>query len=186
MVNDKKNSTYDEFLRFAAKLIDIFDLDWGKYHPRIDAAYDFLQHIPEIAFRGMYPIAVDSWNGWPRNFPRAVKEVYETWRHQNQQVAAHSLAPCDYCNGHGFFTGIKRVEVKPGVRISFRFTFRCSACSNWRGVFGEKIPAAWPLELKTHGYELDIYPKPYEPAPPPAVKQPGSLPRRAYQSPYVD
>jgi hypothetical protein len=163
----------------------MFDLDWEKYSPRIDA-FEYLNHIPSDAYPGMEQIAVNSWARWPLNFPKAVKEVYEIWRHENKHTARPAGTFCEYCNGVGFFTGIERVAVKPGVSMPYPHTFRCSACRNWFGVLGEAIPSAWPLELKTRGYEVVLYPKPCQPALPPAVTHSDSPPLRAYQSPYVD
>ena len=143
----------------------MFDLDWEKYGPRIDAAFEYLNHIPADAYRGMEQIAVNSWARWPLNFPKAVKEVYETWRHENKHSARPAGTFCEYCNGVGFFTGIKRVAVKPGVSMPYPYTFRCGACRNWLGVLGEAIPSAWPLEAKTQGFEIEKYPAAHQPEP---------------------
>ena len=70
----------DEYQKFSAKLIDLFDLDWDKYSGRIEAAYDFLKHIPPQAFEPMVKLAVDQWDSWPRNWSKAVKNIYEVWR----------------------------------------------------------------------------------------------------------
>jgi hypothetical protein len=71
---------YKSYIQFATTLTELFDLDWEKYGSRIDSSWPFLNHIPSNAFKAMVQTAVDTWDGWPRNWTKAVKVIYELWR----------------------------------------------------------------------------------------------------------
>ena len=147
-----------EYKDFCADLVRNFDKDWAKVGLKVDFGYQFLEHVPLNAWHPMVTLAVDHWEGWPRNWVRAVKEICQLWK--AQEHIERSVTDCEKCNGNGFFSGTKMVEVKPGIFVSYRHTWRCAACRNWFGVMGEKIPAGYPLEIKSQGFEIDIYQKP--------------------------
>ena len=65
---------------FCGTLCDIMDKDWGKQEDKFAASWPFLNHIPPIAWKPMVSIAVEKWDGWPKNWAKCVKEVYELWR----------------------------------------------------------------------------------------------------------
>ena len=143
---------------FCGEVCNLFDRDWDKIQNRVDSGWEFLGHIPEIAWKPMTKLAVDTWENWPRNWVKSVKEIYGLWK--NEEKIERAVTDCEYCNGNGYFSGKKKAEVKPGVFMEYCYTFRCSGCRNWFGKLGEKIPANYPFEVKTHGFVLDIYPKP--------------------------
>jgi hypothetical protein len=70
----------EAYKAFCGDLVRNFDKDWVKVGPKFDFGWKFLEHIPENAWKQMIPIAINLWDGWPRNWIKAVKEVYETWR----------------------------------------------------------------------------------------------------------
>lgn len=184
-----KINAYDRRMaydRFIEKLALALDKDFDLIAKVADAAFDYLDHIPAEAYPGMEQIAVNSWARWPMNFPKAVKEAYETWRHENKHSARPAGTFCEYCNGVGFFTGIKRVAVKPGVSMPYPYTFRCGACRNWFGVLGEAIPSAWPLEAKTQGFEIEKYPAAHQPEPKTSPAPVNPAARHTEYLPYRD
>lgn len=65
---------------FCGTLCDIMDKDWSKQEDKFAASWQFLNHIPTIAWKPMVGIAVEKWDGWPKNWAKCVKEVYELWR----------------------------------------------------------------------------------------------------------
>lgn len=152
------NSASREYLSFAGTVANVFDRDWSKVQDRIEAGWKFLEHIQDDAWKPMTSIAVDKWENWPRNWVRGCREVYALYKIEAKIERA--TTECEYCNGNGFFSGIKAIEVKPGVVMRYEFAFRCKSCRNWFGVLGERIPMFYPLEVKSDGFELRIYPKP--------------------------
>lgn len=152
------NQPSREYLSFCGTLANVFDREWSRIEDRITAGWKFLEHVQDTAWKPMTPIAIDKWESWPRNWVRGVKEVYGLWKIEAK--IARSTTNCEYCNGNGWFSGIKRIEVKPGIVVAYRFTFRCANCRNWFGVLGERVPMAYPLEVKSDGFQLDIYQQP--------------------------
>ena len=73
-----------EYKDFCSDLVRNFDKDWGKVGllSKIEFGYQFFEHIPLHAWQPMVKIAVAQWEGWPRNWVKAVKEVYESWRRE--------------------------------------------------------------------------------------------------------
>jgi hypothetical protein len=69
-----------EYKEFCGDLVRNFDKDWSKVGLKVDFGYQFLGHVPLHAWRPMVKLAVDQWEGWPRNWTKAVKEIYEMWR----------------------------------------------------------------------------------------------------------
>jgi hypothetical protein len=69
-----------EYKDFCSDLARNFDKEWGKVQLKVDFGYQFLEHVPLHAWKPMVKIAVDQWEGWPRNWAKAVKDIYETWR----------------------------------------------------------------------------------------------------------
>jgi hypothetical protein len=143
--------------RFAGELSNIFGKDWEKVQDQVDSGFRFLEHISVEAWREMVRVAVDTWEGWPRNWVKAVNEVYQLVKRDVSDN--RDLQACTYCNGNGFFSGSKRIEMKPGVYMRYSFVWRCAACRNWYGALSEKIGQAYPLEIKSAGYQVEIYGK---------------------------
>ena len=143
---------------FCSTMCDLFDRDWEKYSDRMAVGYYYLKHIPAQAWEPMVQMAVDKWENWPRNWVKAIKELYHAW--QNEAKVVRKITDCDYCNSNGFFSGVKWAEVKPGKFSSYSYTWRCGACRNWFGVLGTKVPMSWPLEVKSMGFEIFLYSKP--------------------------
>lgn len=69
-----------EYKDFCADLARNFDKDWSKVSTKLDFGHQFLDHVPTRAWHPMVKIAVDNWEGWPRNWVRSVKDIYEMWR----------------------------------------------------------------------------------------------------------
>lgn len=90
------NESYDEYRKFGSTMLELFDLDWEKYGSRIDASWPFLKHIPPTAFKQMIQMAVDTWDGWPRNWTKAVKTIYELWRSGSKYSAIKYNKTEDY------------------------------------------------------------------------------------------
>lgn len=74
--------TTPEYKQFCDSLVKSFDKDWSKSELKFDFAYQFLNHIPAHAWAPMIPIAIARWDGWPKNWAKAVKEIYEEWSRQ--------------------------------------------------------------------------------------------------------
>ena len=71
-----------EYKEFCGDLSRNFDKDWAKVQLKVDFGYQFLEHVPLSAWKQMVPIAINQWDGWPRNWAKAVKEIYEHWRRE--------------------------------------------------------------------------------------------------------
>jgi len=69
-----------EYKNFCADLARNFDKEWAKVQIKVDFGYQYLEHIPPHAWEQMVKLAVDQWEGWPRNWTRAVNDIYEHWR----------------------------------------------------------------------------------------------------------
>ena len=144
---------------FCNDLADIFDKDWNRIEDRFITAYQFLVHIPASAWRPMVAIAADTWEGWPRNWVRAVKEVYGLYR--KSEPLSRKVEFCAECNGAGIFSAFKRIEVKPNVFMRYFYTYRCKACRNWVGQYGMEIPEMLPLTSNEFGYDgIETYSSP--------------------------
>lgn len=72
--------TQQAYKSFCGDMVKNFDKDWAKVGGKLDFAWRFLEHIPERAWKDMVRIAIDKWTGWPFNWAKAVKEIYEEWR----------------------------------------------------------------------------------------------------------
>jgi hypothetical protein len=75
---------YAAYIAFAGELARNFDRDWDQVSDRVDAGWIYLQHIKEIAWRGMASVAIDSWDSWPRNWVKNCKAAYEAWRGEHK------------------------------------------------------------------------------------------------------
>ena len=76
----------NEYKGFCGDLVKNFDKDWSKVGSKVEFGYQFLEHVPLVAWKPMVKMAINMWDGWPRNWTKAVKEVYEAWRRE----AGHS------------------------------------------------------------------------------------------------
>lgn len=146
---------------FCGELVKNFDKDWDKVGKKLDFGFSYLEHIPVSAWKDMARIAVYEWDRWPSNFVKSTKNLYELWRKNSASSETNKPATkCEYCNGNGHFTTIMPAEVQPGITVSYRFAWRCAACSNWFGKLGHDIPARYPLEVKSLGHTIELYPVP--------------------------
>lgn len=146
-----------EYKKFAASVASVFSKDWHKAEAQFEACLKFLPAIPDEAWRPMATIAADTWESWPRNLVRAVKEAFYTWKADAK--IRREVTDCEYCNSAGFFSGGRSIEVKPGITVWYWHTWRCGACANWRGVVGTMIPIAYPLEIKMQGFVVQKFAK---------------------------
>lgn len=145
---------------YCGEMTKNFEKPWDKVGQKLDFGYRYLDHIPAHAFKDMAKMAMDAWEKWPSNFVKATKTLYELWRKSSPSESQRSAVFCEYCNGNGHFTSIMPVEVKPGILVNYRFSWRCAACSNWFGKLGTDIPARYPLEVKSNGHTIELYPVP--------------------------
>lgn len=139
------------YKNFCNDLADIFDKDWNKVEDKFATSAQFLEHIPRFAWKPMVQIAVDTWDGWPRNWVKAVNEIYSLFR--KSEPVVRKVEACAECNGAGIFSAHKLVEVKPDVFIRYSFTYRCQACRNWVGQYGTALPEMLPLTAQEFGYD---------------------------------
>jgi len=72
-----------EYKEFCGDLSRNFDKEWSKVQLKVDFGYQFLEHVPLSAWKPMVKIAIDQWDGWPRNWAKSVKEIYEHWRRES-------------------------------------------------------------------------------------------------------
>jgi len=72
----------EEYKEFCHDLVRSFDKDWSKTQLKMDFGYQFLEHVPLRAWKPMVKIAIGQWEGWPRNWAKSVKEIYEHWRRE--------------------------------------------------------------------------------------------------------
>ncbi len=75
-----KTTTSEAYKLFCGDLVKNFDKDWFKVGSKLEFGFQFIEHVPEHAWRQMVKLAIDQWDGWPRNWAKAVKEIYELWR----------------------------------------------------------------------------------------------------------
>lgn len=148
----------EDYNKFAATVGNVLGKEWDEITDQVDTSYSFLKNIPDQAWLPLSQIAVQKWERWPKNLVLAVRELYQTWK--SDEHYERKITDCEYCNGNGFFSGSKVVEVKPKVYITYRHTWRCAGCHNWFGLMGEKIPASHPLEVQSWGFKIDIYEAP--------------------------
>jgi hypothetical protein len=151
----------DEYKRFAGAVANVFSKDWNKAEAQFQACIKFLPEIPSEAWRPMAGIAINSWESWPRNLVKAVKEVFYKWKSDSK--ISREVIDCDQCNSVGFFSAGRNVEVKPGVKVWYWHTWRCAACANWRGVIGDMVPMNYPLQAKRDGYVIQRFSRPQGP-----------------------
>jgi hypothetical protein len=147
-----------EYNKFAGTVCNAFGKDWDKARDQVETSYQFLGHIPDEAWRPMTPLAVDHLESWPKNFVKSVKEVYSLWK--TEARIERNVTNCEYCNDNGYFSGVKYAEVKPSIFSKYSYTWRCSGCRNWFGILGDRIPKAFPLEIKSQGFKIELYGKP--------------------------
>jgi hypothetical protein len=147
----------DEYKRFAGAVANVFSKDWVKAEAQFQACIKYLPDIPTEAWRPMAGIAIESWESWPRNLVRAVKDVFYQWKADAK--IRREMTDCDQCNSVGFFSAGRNVEVKPGIHVWYWNTWRCAVCGNWRGVVGTMIPIGYPLEIRRDGYTIQKFAK---------------------------
>jgi hypothetical protein len=140
---------------FCNDLCDILDKDFSKIEDRFITGYRFLNHIPVNAWKPMVKVAVDAWASWPRNWAKAVNEIYELWR--SDEKVQRQKSECHSCNSIGFFEGSEQIEVKPNIYMPYWHVWRCGHCANWMGILGEKVPISNPQEIIDKGFKLRLF-----------------------------
>lgn len=79
------SQTPKEYREFCQSILKSFDKDWSKSELKLDFCYQFLNHIPQQAWMPMVRIAVEKWEkGFPRNWTRAVLDIYDMWKKDAQ------------------------------------------------------------------------------------------------------
>ncbi len=150
-----RRRAYDNFIEHAAtyfgkeprSVLKVAEIAWAK-----------LQDVKAEAWTKLQDAVVDLWETWPRNLVRAIRQAILDAKIRTSEAAEKT--DCPYCDGAGYFIAQKAVEAVMGALVTYSFAWRCAGCKNWVGEFGEKVPAAYPLELKTRGFEIVIPPKP--------------------------
>lgn len=66
----------EKFKQFCGDLCRNFDKPWDSVGKKLDAAYPFLQHIPDTAWKDLTRLAMERWERWPSNFVKAVLSLY--------------------------------------------------------------------------------------------------------------
>lgn len=155
-----QDQAYSAYMAFCGDMCRNFDKSWDSVGKRLDFAWQFLTYIPVTAWQPMVGIAVETWGKWPSNWTKDTKAIYELYRKKAPSAEQAPIRFCEYCNGNGHFTSIMPAEVQPGITVNYRFSWRCAACSNWFGQLGHDIPARYPLEVKSIGHMIELYPVP--------------------------
>lgn len=81
---------------------------------------------------------------------RIIDAWAEAGKHYGDQVVKE---PCRLCNSAGAFSAGK--ENRFGQLVWH--TYRCAGCTNWHGVYGKTIPAAYPLVKRNEGYRIQTF-----------------------------
>lgn len=68
-----------EYLNFSGKTGKMLGKDWDRIQDQVDSSWTMLSHIPDSAWLEMTQMAVRQWEVWPRNFYRAVSDIYQEW-----------------------------------------------------------------------------------------------------------
>lgn len=76
--------TMQAYKAFCGDLVKNFDKEWAKVGTKLEFCYQYLDHVPENAWKPMVKLAIGTWDGWPRNWTKAVKDIYEQWRRDAQ------------------------------------------------------------------------------------------------------
>lgn len=110
-----------------------------------DAAilYREVSFIPDAAWLDIVQEAIDKWDNWPRNFPKAIKALWHTYQASNATTPEGE--DCNYCHqdGHLLF-----YDKESGNRT----TCACGHCANWKRYFGSQVPR-WTVEqIRENGH----------------------------------
>jgi hypothetical protein len=80
--------------------------------------------------------------------------IIEAWAETGKDFAnAVVKEPCRLCNSAGVFSAGKA----NGFGQTAWHTYRCAGCTNWHGVYGKAIPAAYPLQKMSEGFEIRTF-----------------------------
>jgi len=99
---------------------------------RVDVLFDELSWVPESAWTDIVKNAVEKWDSWPRNFPKAIKALWYDW--QAKRRATFETTDCKYCDGEGLLRFDQ--EFPYGI---YEMTCACGHCENWHKQFGESL-----------------------------------------------
>lgn len=150
-VKRTRRMAYDAFIEHAATY-------FGRDHRSIvrvaDIAWTKLQDVPEESWTQLKDAVVHLWERWPLNLVTAIRQAIADAKICSKQQ--HKKTHCRYCNGSGYFLVQYHHLETSGVPYSS--VWRCAGCRNWAGILGEAIPAAYPLELKSRGFEIVVPP----------------------------
>lgn len=118
-----------------------------------DTLFDLCSYVPSEAWPTIVTEAIRVWETWPRNFSKAVKELWQWWLDRNpQSQAPHQSTDCPHCwYSSGY---IWAYEPQP-TDLPYRplAVFRCGHCSNAptdNGIPRRRIP-----DLEASGYTID-------------------------------
>ena len=84
-----------------------------------------LKFIPDEAWPEIIDKAVDQWESWPRNFPKAIKFLWAQWRSGHR--AEIDYQDCNFCHQTGILEYFKPDEVEYSPHeVCF-----CGYCNNY-------------------------------------------------------
>jgi hypothetical protein len=142
------------FIAFNTMMRDLFSYFGSVYKTdRVAAIY---QDVSEIA------IPPDAFPEIGKQLRRELdstsgnlgRRVIEAWGGAKKQfTGAMGKQPCQLCNSAGIFSAGK--DSAQGY-VAWH-TYRCAGCTNWHGIYGSIIPAAYPLEKKREGYLIKTF-----------------------------
>lgn len=77
----------ESYKSFVGDLCRNFDKPWDSVGKKLDAAYPFLKHIPDGAWKDLTRLAMERWERWPSNFVKAILTLYrDTTQFEPQPV----------------------------------------------------------------------------------------------------
>jgi len=110
----------------------------------LDLWFREVKHLPEEPLDWIRQQICNQQEGFPRNLPVLMRELWQRWREDNPRKRAHPdmNLNCRDCDGTGLITGYREGRA---------YAFRCGRCrqSTLHG-----IPFAIDLDLLSQGYEL--------------------------------
>ncbi len=110
----------------------------------LDLWFQEVKHLPEEPLDWIREQICQRQEGFPRNLPANMRELWQRWReeHPRKQARPDTDTNCRDCEGSGLITG---------YRDGNAYAFRCGRCrqSTLHG-----IPFATGLDLLAQGYAL--------------------------------
>jgi len=114
-----------ELTRLTALMSKLVPLD------HLTLIYNELSWIPTEAWADIIDDALDKWDSWPRNFPKAIKALWFVWRDEGRDAVEYEQEECHRCHSEGYL----RYECEDlGQR--YQGICACGYCHNYRRHWG--------------------------------------------------